>query len=195
MKRAGRLWMALFAVVLGSCAETGVTSTYDPAVDFSTLKSYAWMPAQKEGSGHPRVDDVALDATIRAAVDRELEARGCKKRAEDRADFLVGYAALVTRQKEERIIGSRQVYSATDVHSRYVDSGRELAVRNREIQVIDFHQGSLILSFHDPGSMRVVWRATGTVIVDFEADPAESAKKVDELVRQLLGHFPPPSGS
>ena len=86
-----RLSCAMLA--LGGCAAPAPYTDYDPAVDFSHFKSYAWIQADPlivpaDGS----VVVSALDRQrITDAIDAELARRGFVHGDPARADFVVSY--------------------------------------------------------------------------------------------------------
>ena len=67
-----------------------INTDYDTTVDFSTLKTYAWMERQRPESVDPRMDNTLLEARVRAAVDREFATKGFPKVPAEEASFLAG---------------------------------------------------------------------------------------------------------
>jgi hypothetical protein len=73
--RAGFVALVV-AGLLTACSSVQVNMDYDPTEDFSTYKTFAWLPKSSEPTGDYRIDNELLDARIRAAVDRNLQERG-----------------------------------------------------------------------------------------------------------------------
>jgi len=59
-----------------ACASVQTQYDYDPAVDFSGWRTYAWYPDASPQTGHPRLDNPLLRDRIEAAVSRGLGAKG-----------------------------------------------------------------------------------------------------------------------
>ena len=67
---------------IGGCSSIRVETHYDPTVDFTTYTNFGWLPVPKARTGDLRIDHAALDAVERAAVNKELAARGFKTTAD-----------------------------------------------------------------------------------------------------------------
>jgi len=68
----------------------------DPNYDFKKLETYGWMP--REDLGDPRIDQDRLDVRVHAGVDGDLQNKGYRLETAA-ADFLVGYRAVLGRQR------------------------------------------------------------------------------------------------
>jgi len=78
----------LAAVLLVACASVAVDVRYnfDKNADFSSFKTYKWVPMKDA----PKIDDFR-DKQIKDAVDSELAKRGLTKTDADSADLYLGY--------------------------------------------------------------------------------------------------------
>lgn len=77
MKKIHWLLSAVMAVfVLAACGRKAYVQK-DPSVDFSKIKTYAWVRAEKEkGTARPGKTNDLQDNKIRASIDRNLQANG-----------------------------------------------------------------------------------------------------------------------
>ena len=105
MRHVRLVALAVLLGALGGCASSlQIQSEHDPRFDFSSVRTYEWLAvAQPEFGSNtapefrdPRFEAEALDPPIRAAVDRELAARGYQRVTES-DDFLVAYHAALNR--------------------------------------------------------------------------------------------------
>ena len=81
--RSTILTLATCIVVCGCATQPAVDVDYDTTKDFSTLKTYQWMPA----TGNAASDEL-LVGRIRNAVDSQLQAKG-HTLVQSNPDFLV----------------------------------------------------------------------------------------------------------
>jgi hypothetical protein len=171
----------LAALALAGCAaHVAVTADYERSVNFAALRTYGWRPGAQQEVGDPRFDNTLLDMRVRAAVDRVLSARGYQKAAPGTmADFLVGYHAVV-----------RQKTTFQTVNRRY---GYRVGVRGSwpQAYVHDYDEGTLLIDIIDPANMDLLWRGTGTGVVDPQASPEKRERRINEAVDAILAKFPP----
>jgi hypothetical protein len=171
----------LAALALAGCAaQVAVTADYDRSANFAALRTYAWRPGAQQGVSDPRFDNTLLDMRVRAAVDRVLTAKGYQQAAPaTTADFLVGYHAVVRQKATFQTInrwygyrvGGRGGWPQTYVH--------------------DYDEGTLLIDIIDPASMDLLWRGTGTGVVDPQASPEKRERRINEAVNAILSKFPP----
>ena len=106
-----------------------ITTDYDPEVDFSPLKKYAWDPTPRP-PGDPQVDNTLFDARVRRAVDAELATRGFQKVAEgseDTADFWINYHAALAHAGNRRARIASRVLNRLDHYISSTQLGITLA--------------------------------------------------------------------
>jgi len=80
----------LLLVIPCGCASVEVSTDYDPSVDFSRFRTYAWVPSPPPRTGDVRLDSPLLEARVRDAVEVEMAERGYRKVSEN-PDLLVAY--------------------------------------------------------------------------------------------------------
>jgi hypothetical protein len=155
----------------------------DPTYDFASLKTFGWMP--REDAGDPRIDQDRLDARVRSGVDDGLSGKGYRHAAEG-ADFLVGYRAVLGR---ERTVDPGQAYEGiwTDGHTPRPAAGESAPVDKVETE------GTLVLRIFDGKTRRLVWEAAADTEIDPKSGPLAptTEDKVRVAVRKMLERFPP----
>ena len=77
------------AALTASCSTLKVSNDYDPSVDFSKLKTYAWMERPNPNEAATIADNTLLRDRIERSVDAELGAKGLSEVPRDQADFLI----------------------------------------------------------------------------------------------------------
>jgi hypothetical protein len=176
------VWISLISVA--SCSGIEVDRHVDPAADFSRLATWSWIPRLRDESGDPRVASPLFEERLRAAVERELAARGYRRAEEGEGDFGVRWQASV----EDRV----------DVHTidHYVrgDSWDPAPRIESETLTFPVEEGLLLLDAVDSADGRVLWRGQARARVARSSTPEERAVRLDETVHALLEGFPRRTG-
>jgi len=174
MERAGRATAVLLILGFAGCSSMRINADYDTTVDFSTLKTYSWMERQRGDAEDPLMDNTLLEARVRAAVARELSAKGFPKVAAEEADFLVTYhVAREERFQLSTTGGPGWGWGSTTTH------------------VHQYEEGTLILDIVSPQANMLLWRGTATAQIIESASPSRREKQINEAVEQILKRFPP----
>lgn len=172
------LCAAMMAALASACASPKIGYDYDRSADFTTYRTYEWMPDSRSPTGDRRVDNDLVDARIRSAVDRQLRGKGYTNPAAGQPDFYVVYHAAVRDMMKgastQRYIGDR----ATGLYT---------TINNIE----PYKDGALLIDIVDGATQRLVWQGTASA----EVDPGMTAKERDEritrVVKAMFEHFPP----
>ncbi|MBT4498598.1 MAG: DUF4136 domain-containing protein [Gemmatimonadetes bacterium] len=158
--------------LLAGCAPVAVQWDYDPDIDFSQYKTFAWMP-RKDGNkrGDPALANPFLEKRIKKSAVEGLATRGFQADRKD-PDFLIAY--YITFKKKKTV----------DVY-RYGYRGP------REVDVHHYKEGTLVLDFVDAGTRQLIWRGWGSDAFRPVGGPEEQQKNIDRIVDVILGKFPP----
>ena len=71
------------------------SAEWDQSVDFSRLKTYAWLPEPSERMHDSRVKYMLIEPRVKSSADIDLRHKGYKKVEAETADFLIGYQVVV----------------------------------------------------------------------------------------------------
>lgn len=173
------LAVAILLAVLSGCSSLTVNYDYDNNVDWTKFKTYAWMegpPSQSDPtSALPNTG--LLEQRVHSSVKYEMEQRGITQG--DDSDLLVVYH-----------LGTQEKIQVTDWGYRYSDY--YWGYGGRQIDVNQFTEGSLVIDLIDAETKNLVWRGTGTGVVDkSQRTPEEMQARVDEVVNKVMKSFPP----
>jgi len=168
-----------------SCAAVRVNEDYDPSVDFSGLKSFAWIPGTTPQSGDIRLDSPLIDARVRAAIERTLAERGYRKLAEGTPDFLVGYHLSMDQKLDVRTVNS-----GVGVGFGYGRYGRG-GVVGFDTTVQQYDEGTLIIDIANGADDRLIWRGWGSQRLRRNPSPEQTTQAIDRAVTEILKQFPP----
>lgn len=171
------------------CSSVRYSTDYDPEVDFSTFRSWAWDPRQRSTAGPPALPPHWSThdlQRVRHAVERELTGRDYEPAPEAGADFLVEVELIVRRRLDAAPatggFGVGMGFGGASVHG---SAGMPPAAR-------EVDEGVIVIEFHQARpARRPGWR--GVVELPFEGGetPEERELRLHEAVRELLSRFPP----
>ena len=178
-------WMGLVVSTLAfaACSGIKVSTDYDPDVDFSALRSYAWLD-DRSGIEGDRADVTSLlDRRVRSAVDETLPGKGLAQVARDEAEVLVSYH-----------FGIETKLDVNTIHSSYgYGRGRYGARGSSQTTVKEYEEGTLLIDLIDPASKQLVWRGAGQARIRRSTTPEQSEERVRQAVAMILAEFPPES--
>lgn len=178
----------LVTLAAGACSGApSVSHVSAPGVDFSSLRSWSWMPDQAATASRP--DYEAVSERIRVAVEREMDARGFRLVASDPDFYLGGQLILDDGASYETVNaywGSGWNYGS--MAPMYLPDADMSASTTREI---DYTAGTLVIDVFEAETRELVWRGVAEEHVEPEDDPADRQRKADEAVRMVLERFPP----
>jgi hypothetical protein len=176
-----RFVIVLLALGLDGCSQFDVRSSHDPNASFAALKTYAWLPLAEVAPADQRVLDRAIDARIRADVDIELRAKGCRPAEGAAPDFLLNYR--LASEPAEVVKGNPGRYFYGLEWSGW--SGAEALYTDR------YDAGKLYLAVIDPRSRRMIWLGVANARLLPHASFEKRTKRVDAAVHEILAGFPP----
>ncbi len=170
--RVAALALALLAPALAGCSKQLPEVEYAEDVDFTQYRTYRWITEDpvliRPGAGNPEVRSVANERRIRAAIERELEARGLREAAGEAADLLVAFS-LGTKIRYQVQGGSTPLEMVADDPASVT-------------------QGVLTVVLFDRARNRQIWSAATKRRLAPGDDPD---RVIAAVVASLLAEYPP----
>ena len=160
--------------LLGSIAlAQSVTYDFDRAANFSSFRTYAWVPGTS-------VDDQLNHKRIVHAIDTQLAAKGMSRAdSAASADVLVAYHATFDT--------SLQISGFSSGWGGYRFAGsRSGSARADEILV-----GTLVIDMVDAKTKTIVWRGIASKDLDVKAKPEKREKSINKAAEKLFKNYPP----
>ncbi|MGI9590386.1 MAG: DUF4136 domain-containing protein [Myxococcota bacterium] len=148
--RAVRHLAATLIVALASGCATAVDVSFDPSEDFSSFRTWDWLPGARSVEALPE-DGVTLNALTSRLVAQELQRRGLV-RVSGGADLLVGYALRV----ERHVMAVNETGAEALLSSHHASPSYLVQASNPRIEVYDY--GRLQVTMTDGARERRVWR-------------------------------------
>lgn len=191
--RTGYAVVAMASLLLAAgCNERPLLATeYDPAGNFSGLKSYRWQV----DSGRITADRPAVEPEIRdrivQAVDKAMAEKGFVRVGEGKADFLVGYHVGLEKRPDVRSMNAYYNYPPGWAWDSY-HFGRELSPKDAEQPTMVLEDlGAVVIDVAAAAENRLVWRGTAYTVVPKKRPANVDQEWFDKRARELLDHFPP----
>lgn len=167
------LALTLTTPVAGCAKQMQAQTEYAEGQDFSTYQSYRWLTEDlvliQSGTGNANIRNAENEQRIRAAVERELEAKGLSKAEGEAAELVVAFT-----------VGTKVRYTLQGGGSNSID----LATNESETVT----RGTLTIYLFDAATQTQVWSAWTTK--DLEAG-AEPEPIINAAVSLLMAEFPP----
>jgi hypothetical protein len=160
------------AILLAGCSTISVNQDYDPAYDFSKLKTFGFIPISPEAG----IDQINANR-FGDAIKNEMTAKGYT--ISENADF--GVAILFGKETKTNI--TTYGYGYGPYWGRYGGT--------TNIDVSQYDEGTLIIDVIDMAKKELVWRGTGTGAIDPNATVEERTANINSAVAQILAQFPP----
>lgn len=168
-----------------SSARVGVSNDYDHSVNFRAYKTWSYYPQQGQDTegGPARGYESFLDQRIRAAVEREMTAKGLTK-VTSNPDVFVAYSAKV--ENKQRVNAYPGGFGYPYYGYGYGYYGRGMA------PVSEYKAGTVIIDIVDAKRKELAWRGTGVAQLDQNSiNEAETYR----IVNSILGTYPPQEGN
>ncbi len=167
-----------------SSARVGVSNDFDHSVNFRAYKTWSYYPQQGQDTegGPARGYESFLDQRIRAAVEREMTAKGLTK-VTSSPDVFVAYSAKVENKQRVNSYPGGYGYPYGYGYGYY---GRGMA------PVTEYKAGTVIIDIVDAKRKELAWRGTGIAQLDQNSiNEAETFR----IVNSILGTYPPQEGN
>ena len=175
---SGLALIALLASLAG-CSSLTVNYDYDQDANWAKYRTYGWMDLSQRNTDptSPVADTALLQQRIQNSVNLVMADR--RITASNDPDLLVIYH-----------LGSSEKIQVTDWGYRYSDY--YWGYGGRQIDVYQFTEGSLVIDLVDAETQNLVWRGTGTKVIDqTQKSPEELQARLNKIVSKIMDSFPP----
>lgn len=164
------LAIASLAIALPAAARVRVE--HDPEARFDGRATFAWK--QTEGLAKFREDEPFLDKHLRAAITRELTAKGLRLvEGSGPADLLVAYRAAV-RQRLDVVVDDDWFPRRSWWHD--------------DVEIRSFDEITYTVDVADGATGEPMWRGSAS---EPEAAEGRVQRQVDRLMKRLFRRYPP----
>lgn len=189
-----RFWIiSLIALLtLSGCSSYSVISDCDQAVSFGSYKTYRWNDNDtKASTDNILVKNPLVFKNVKAAVDRELAAKGFEFRENGPVDFTLSAHAKV----RERMIVNPPVGFAYSggYYSRWGRRGYTAVWYDPYPwpPVSWYEEGTLIIDITDGKTNELAWSGIARGLLKDYNSTTQIHREIDEVVKKIMARFPP----
>ncbi len=172
---------ALLALaLLTGCASYSLSYDYDVTASFGRYRTFDYSTSKKGTRGTTTL----MDKRVRAALERELRAKGFLLETTADPDFLVTYYPIVQERKVRTTTharlgmgwGFRRFYGRVGVSTSQVHRHQE---------------GTIVIEILDFKTNQMVWQGAAAGALTGLDNPEDADEGVQKAVRDILARFPP----
>jgi hypothetical protein len=182
--------MLIIMSALNGCATQRAAVDYDPGVDFTKYRTYAWSTADAEAAANledPRISPLTHER-IRAAVDQALLAKGFVKK--EPPDFMIALRTSLSDRQQVHYWGPDPLLWRHGwrrwPYGFYGPFGYDPFFAHTTVSTVT--EATLAIDMFDAGTKQPIWHGHTTRIVGRnDIHPAD----IQHMVGVILAEFPP----
>ena len=177
--RALPLAAALLSLaLLGACTGYNVTYDYDVTASYGRYKTFDYYTSKKGTGGTTSL----MDKRVRAAVEKELQAKGFTMETKADPDFLVTYYPIVQERKVRTTTHLGWGWGYRPFYGR---------VGTSTSQVHHYKEGTIVIEIVDFKTNQMIWQGAAAGALTGLNNPEDADEVVPRAVRDILSKFPP----
>ncbi len=177
--RALPLAAALLSLaLLGACPGYNVTYDYDVTASYGRYKTFDYYTSKKGTGGTTSL----MDKRVRAAVEKELQAKGFTMETKADPDFLVTYYPIVQERKVRTTTHLGWGWGYRPFYGR---------VGTSTSQVHHYKEGTIVIEIVDFKTNQMIWQGAAAGALTGLNNPEDADEVVPRAVRDILSKFPP----
>ncbi len=185
MKIPGLIVASAFLLLAGCGGSLDIYSDWDPEADFTNLRTYQFAERVATADDDPRVYNDITVQRISNALNTALQARGYELISSGEPDFKVAWHGSIDKKMNMETVQSNYEYTAGWRSAQ--DPNRPQSTT----YVNEWEEGTLIIDIIDPKKKELMWRGTGTALVEDNVSPGQDQQKLNDAVARILKEFPP----
>jgi len=170
--------------LLTACTRAQIKYDYDARANYASFKTFDWMAAPKrakEKAGN--VGNPIMDRRVKAAIERELRAKGFGVEESADPDFLVTYYPVY----KDRAYRTTTHLGMGWGYRPYWGPRAGMTVS----QVHRYKEGTIVVEIVDFKSNQLIWHGAAVGALTGLETPEDAEEAVTREVRRLLEGFPP----
>jgi len=178
------LVVMLASLIISACTDLVIRTDYQPGTQFSSLKTYAWLPDMQQKTGNPALDSSLLNNRIRNALEQNMSAIGFRSVAPEQADVYLTY--YLTLESRIESFPTTITYYGYRGHRR---GGGYAYGYGNDIQ--EYKYNTLYVDMISPANKQIIWRGTAESLLEDSSTPEKREQRVNHIVSQIMQRYPP----
>ncbi|NOQ46004.1 MAG: DUF4136 domain-containing protein [Desulfobulbaceae bacterium] len=179
------LLLVFMLLVCSGCSSVHVTYDYDNAVDFSSIRTFAWKDVQVQEDA--LAENPLLKKRIMTSIEAYLLSRGYTVATSEKTDVYIAIHAGMKEKMQVTNWGGRRGYYSDPWYDPWWGRGSY----GGRVDVRYYTEGTLIVDIVDRIRKELIWRGLGTGLVHTYTSREKMQKSIDEYVSEILNRFPP----
>jgi len=168
----------LSLALLGACTTYKITYDYDVTASYGRYRTFDYYTSKKGTGGTTSL----MDKRVRAAVERELQAKGFAMETKGDPDVLVTYYPIVTDRKVRTTTHVGWGWGYRPIYGR---------VGTTRSQVHHYKEGTIVIEIVDFKTNQLIWQGAAAGALTGLHDPQDADEVVPRAVKDILAKFPP----
>ena len=175
-------------LLAAACAPIEVSKKENKTFDFSTLKTYSWIPNEQEEFVGIAVDKKVLDEAIVTDINKALQSKGYILNT-DNPDFHISY--IVTVQGVRRVAQINSYYGNMGYGAYYGQGSSTYGYNAYERQrTAAYTEGMLVLDIINVATKEHLWRGVAQTPIGIYKSKDKKRNRVTTIVNKILKQFP-----
>jgi hypothetical protein len=195
MKSLQKFLPLLLVMLMTGCASVSVSTDFDSSADFADLSTYSWDSHGPSLTGDARIDgNTLLQSRLTNAIDLALVAKGFQKVSSGMPSFVVNYHVSAQDKTDVESFGPSYYgggYYGGGYRGGYYAGAYPMYGGGGGVTTFHYTEGTLIVDIINPATNHLIWRGTGTKIVNPDANSEQKVKNADSAAQKILASFPP----
>lgn len=184
------LTLILATLFVSGCASVTVRTDFDPAFDFSSLKTYRWANDEELNPEDVLVKSPLVRKRFVKSVDSVMGEKGFTKIESGDADLVI---VMHAGSKEKVSVSHTPDYGPSYYGRSYYRGWYNpwWGAYGGSTTVSSYTEGTLVIDVVSWKTKEMVWRGTGTKTVGDYKDSEKQQAAIDKAVAKILADFPP----
>jgi hypothetical protein len=180
MQRVSFTSALLALAMLAGCTPYTVSYDYDVTASYGRYKTFDYYTSKKGTGGTTSL----MDKRVRAALEKELMAKGFTMETKADPDFLVTYYPIVKerRYRTTTHVGMGMGWGFRPFYGRTSMSTSE---------VHHYKEGTIVIEIVDFKSNQMIWQGVAADALTGLNNPEDADEVVPKAVHDILAKFPP----
>ncbi len=188
MLRIMKMLLLLAVGLVTACSSFQIKTDFDPAVDYSALRTYSWSPDPPFLKGDIRLMPPQARRIIADAIDAQMVENSFTL-VDDDPDVWVHYSVLLTVVLSERDITANYGYpSSWQTDAAFA---RAAGFPGGATETFEYKEGTLIIALVEPESRDLIWRATAQTELHEKRAAEKRRKRANTAVSDMFRRYPP----
>lgn len=180
----------LLILFVSGCASVSVKTDFDPAFDFSSLKTYRWATEDELNPDDVLAKDPLIQKRLAKSVDSVMAGKGFRKVDSGDADMvIVMHAGAKERMRVHQTGMGGPGFYGGPMYGGWYDPW--WGAYGGMTSVSYYTEGTLVIDIVPWETKELAWRGMGTKTVRDYKSIEEQQEAFDKVVAEIMASFPP----